>query len=97
MKKLIAFSAVLFLAFGTAFAGPPTSPRPGANTPASNPRPVASTTVTNPRPSQPVKDKVKKDKKTKPVAAPRGLKKGWTKNPHNPHHPKSDNPGHARK
>lgn len=102
MKKPIAIAFAFMLMLGTVYADGPGNPRPGANpapqpntTPAPRPgaEPAPGGTVTLPAPGgvkNPKKDKVMN-------GASHGKKKGWSKNTHNPHNAKCDNPGHARK
>jgi hypothetical protein len=91
MKKLIAFSAALFFVFSTtAFATPPAKDKKPTGKvkvkPNSTSRePVIGGGAPAPRPEP------------QPQQQQHGKKKGWNKNPHNPHHPQSDNPGHARR
>lgn len=117
MKKIIAFSAALFV-FTVSYAQVG-APRGGTGT--STPAPQDPKEVTAPQPgSGPVivaneetrprggtkpktevvavpNDAKPKAKKNHSNGAGHGKKKGWYKNPHNPHHPQSTNPGHNRR
>lgn len=91
MKKVIALSAALFLLFSaTAFAGPPVKDKKPNGTVKMKPKsanrePVIGGGGSTPRPNPEAQPNVQ-----------HGKKKGWFKNTHNPHHPQSNNPGHAK-
>jgi hypothetical protein len=100
MKTTIAAAIAFLMMLGTLNAGGPGDPRPGATpapptipspptTPAPTPRPGGT-----PAPAPVELECPKHDKGNN--GAGHGKKKGWTKNPHNPHHPQSTNPGHAK-
>ncbi len=109
MKTTLATAIAIVMMFGTVYAGGPGDPRPGT-TPApptlpAPPAPAPPAPAPTPRPgtstpggtTAPAPDQVKnpKDKKGN-NGANHGKKKGWNKNPNNPHHPQSTNPGHAK-
>lgn len=92
MKKLFVLPAALFLLFSaTAFATPPADKKHPKDKVVVHPEKIKKNKATRgqitPRPAP----------SPAPAPAPEqhGKKKGWNKNPHNPHHPASDNPGHA--
>lgn len=96
MKKVIALTTALFLLIGaSAFAVPPVGKKDPKDkkVKTDNVVKVKREPVITPRPSP--------TPAPAPAPAPttgeHGKKKGWNKNPHNPHHPQSNNPGHAKK
>ncbi len=100
MRKPIVIALAFMLMLGTVYAGGPGTPRPGASTPAPTPAPSpaprpapmpAPTPVPAPAPTP------RPAPATTPAQEQHGKKKGWNKNPHNPHHPQTTNPGHAKK
>lgn len=109
MKTTFAAAIAFFMMLGTGYAQvAPGTPRPGTSTPpptttpappsqpAPSPRPGTQTNPAGAPAPAPVE--VKKPKKDKVNnGASHGKKKGWYKNPHNPHHPQSTNPGHAKR
>lgn len=54
---------------------------------------LASCTISHKKNSNTGQVIIIKDSKS---AGHRGYKKGWTKNPNNPHHPRTTNPGHTK-